>query len=140
MAIEAGPRVFGGRYVGVLKRRDLLTLDQHDIPLISADGSAAGCEGPKKAGAKTKIVKEVTGQFDREQAVGAMEDLLQTHPNRDAVFATNDQMALGLLSAFHESGIEVERVRTPWLADRQAVPFTPVPSPLHWTPPDWCIV
>lgn len=31
--------VFGGRYVGVLKRRDLLTLDQHDIPLISADGS-----------------------------------------------------------------------------------------------------
>jgi hypothetical protein len=31
--------VFGGRYVGVLKRRDLLTLDEHDIPLISADGS-----------------------------------------------------------------------------------------------------
>lgn len=31
--------IFGGRYVGVLGRRDLLTLDRHDIPLISADGS-----------------------------------------------------------------------------------------------------
>jgi len=31
--------LFGGRYVGVLGRRDLLNLDQHDIPLITADGS-----------------------------------------------------------------------------------------------------
>jgi ribose transport system substrate-binding protein len=51
-------------------------------------------EGLKKAGAKTRIVKGVTGQFDREQAVGAMEDILQTNPDVDAVFAANDQMAL----------------------------------------------
>ncbi|MBE2318959.1 sugar ABC transporter substrate-binding protein [Solirubrobacter sp. CPCC 204708] len=56
-------------------------------------------EGLKKAGAKTKIVKEVTGQFDREQAVGAMEDILQTNPDVDAVFAANDQMALGAIEA-----------------------------------------
>jgi ribose transport system substrate-binding protein len=56
-------------------------------------------EGLKKAGAKTKIVKEVTGQFDREQAVGAMEDILQTNPDVDAVFAANDQMALGAIQA-----------------------------------------
>ncbi len=31
--------VFGGRYIRVLERRDLLNLDQHDIPLITADGS-----------------------------------------------------------------------------------------------------
>lgn len=31
--------LFGGRYVRVLERRDLLNLDQHDIPLIAADGS-----------------------------------------------------------------------------------------------------
>jgi ribose transport system substrate-binding protein len=54
-------------------------------------------EGLKKAGAKTKIVKEVTGQFDREQAVGAMEDILQTNPHVSAVFCANDQMALGAL-------------------------------------------
>ena len=31
--------IFGGRYIGVLNRRDLLNLDQHDIPLITADSS-----------------------------------------------------------------------------------------------------
>lgn len=31
--------LFGGRYVGVLQRRDLLPLDEHDIPLITADGA-----------------------------------------------------------------------------------------------------
>ena len=31
--------IFGGRYIRVLERRDLLSLDQHDIPLITADGS-----------------------------------------------------------------------------------------------------
>lgn len=31
--------IFGGRYIRVLQRRDLLSLDQHDIPLITADGS-----------------------------------------------------------------------------------------------------
>jgi ribose transport system substrate-binding protein len=56
-------------------------------------------EGLKKAGAKTRIVKEVTGQFDREQAVGAIEDILQTNPDVDAVFAANDQMALGAIQA-----------------------------------------
>ena len=56
-------------------------------------------EGLKKAGAKPKIVKEVTGQFDREQAVGAMEAILQTNPDVDAVFAANDQMALGAIQA-----------------------------------------
>jgi hypothetical protein len=31
--------LFGGRYVGIVPRRDLLQLDQHDIPLVRADGS-----------------------------------------------------------------------------------------------------
>jgi ribose transport system substrate-binding protein len=66
------------------------------VGIDRVDGVRAGL---KKAGAKTKIVKEVTGQFDREQAVGAMEDILQTNPDVDAVFAANDQMALGAIQA-----------------------------------------
>lgn len=31
--------LFGGQYVGVAERRDLMPLQQHDIPLISADQS-----------------------------------------------------------------------------------------------------
>jgi ribose transport system substrate-binding protein len=66
------------------------------VGIDRVDGVKAGL---KKAGAKTRIVKEVTGQFDREQAVGAMEDILQTNPDVDAVFCANDQMALGAIQA-----------------------------------------
>lgn len=31
--------IFGGRYVGVADRRSLMPLDQHDIPLLGADGT-----------------------------------------------------------------------------------------------------
>jgi Domain of unknown function (DUF4263) len=31
--------LFGGRYVGVAERRNLAPLDQHDIPLLGADGT-----------------------------------------------------------------------------------------------------
>jgi hypothetical protein len=31
--------IFGGRYVGIADRRNLIPLDQHDIPLLSADGT-----------------------------------------------------------------------------------------------------
>jgi ribose transport system substrate-binding protein len=55
--------------------------------------------GLRKAHARTRVVKEVTGQFDREQSVGAMEDILQTNPDVSAVFAANDQEALGAIQA-----------------------------------------
>jgi len=69
-------------------------------------------EGLKKADARTKIVKEITGQFDREQAVGAMEDILQTNPDVDAVFAANDQMALGAIQAIaaHKKTDEIKLI------------------------------
>ena len=52
-------------------------------------------EGVK--GSRIKVVKEVAANFDRQQAVGAMEDILQTNPKVSAVFCANDQMALGAL-------------------------------------------
>ena len=48
-------------------------------------------------GAGIKVVKEVNGNFDREQSVGAMEDILETNPHVSAVFCANDQEALGAL-------------------------------------------
>lgn len=56
-----------------------------------------------KAGIKgsgIKLVKEVSANFDRQQAVGAMEDILQTDPHVSAVFCANDQMALNALQTF----------------------------------------
>lgn len=56
-------------------------------------------KGLKLAHAKTKVVKEITGQFDRNQAVGAMDDIIQSEPHLNAVFAANDQMAIGAIQA-----------------------------------------
>jgi ribose transport system substrate-binding protein len=66
------------------------------IGIERVDGMKAGL---KEAGSDVRIVKEVPGNFDREQAVGAMEDILQTDPDIDAVFCANDQMALGAVES-----------------------------------------
>jgi ribose transport system substrate-binding protein len=67
-----------------------------EIGIERVDGVKAGL---KEARSKVKVVKEVPGNFDREHAVGAMEDILQTNPDVDAVFAANDQMALGAIES-----------------------------------------
>ena len=51
-------------------------------PRSASSASTASRRGSRRAAAASKIVKEVTGQFDRNQAVGAMEDILQTEPRR----------------------------------------------------------
>lgn len=48
-------------------------------------------------GGADPMVKEVAANFDGQQTVGAMEDILQTNPKVSAVFCANDQMALGAL-------------------------------------------
>jgi ribose transport system substrate-binding protein len=72
-----------------------------EIGIERVDGVKAGL---KEARSKVKVVKEVPGNFDREQAVGAMEDILQTNSDIDAVFAANDQMALGAVESIGARG------------------------------------
>lgn len=67
-----------------------------EIGIERVDGMKKGLE---EARSKVEVVKEVPGNFDREQAVGAMEDILQTNPDIDAVFCANDQMALGAVES-----------------------------------------
>jgi ribose transport system substrate-binding protein len=64
------------------------------VDIDRVDGVIAGIKG-----SGIKVVKEVAANFDREQAVGAMEDILQTNPHVSAVFCANDQMALGALQS-----------------------------------------
>jgi ribose transport system substrate-binding protein len=90
-----------GRYIAkLLKNRGTLAIiagiPGSEVSIQRVDGVK---KGVKEGGGGVEIVKEVTGQFDREQAVGAMEDILQTNPDVDAVFAANDQMALGAIQA-----------------------------------------
>jgi hypothetical protein len=46
------------------------------------------------------------GNFDRQQAVGAMKDILQTNPDVNAVFCANDQMALGAVESISSRDLQ----------------------------------
>jgi ribose transport system substrate-binding protein len=85
-----------GRYLRKVTPKGTLAIirgipgSQVDIDRV--DGVKQGVKG-----SGIRVVKEVAANFDRQQAVGAMEDILQTNPKVSAVFCANDQMALGAL-------------------------------------------
>jgi ribose transport system substrate-binding protein len=94
-ANKAGGEVMGRYLAKVIKHGTLAIIrgvpgSQVDIDRV--DGVKAGIKG-----SGVKVVKEVSANFDRQQAVGAMEDIIQTNPHVSAVFCANDQMALGAL-------------------------------------------
>ena len=56
------------------------------------------------AGKDLKVIAKQTANFDRAQGLTVMENILQAQPEIDAVFAHNDEMALGALEAIKASG------------------------------------
>ncbi len=56
------------------------------------------------AGTEIKVVAKQVADFDRTKGLSVMENILQAQPEIDAVFAHNDEMALGALTAIEASG------------------------------------
>jgi ribose transport system substrate-binding protein len=57
--------------------------------------------------AKIKVVARQVADFDRAKGLSVMENILQAQPTVDAVFAHNDEMALGALKAIQGSGRKI---------------------------------
>jgi galactofuranose transport system substrate-binding protein len=53
-----------------------------------------------------EIVAQQTGEFEREKGQQVMEQLIQANPEIDAVYAENDEMALGAIVALKGAGKE----------------------------------
>lgn len=51
-----------------------------------------------------KVIAKQTADFDRVKGLNVMENLLQANPDVQAVFAHNDEMALGAIEAIRSSG------------------------------------
>lgn len=51
-----------------------------------------------------KILGSQPGMWNREKALGVMQNFLAQHPTIDAVWAADDDMALGVIQAIKESG------------------------------------
>ena len=59
------------------------------------------------ADANLDVVAKQTANFDRTQGMSVMENMLQAHPDIAAVFAANDEMALGAVEAIYGAGKDV---------------------------------
>lgn len=56
---------------------------------------------------KVDIVSSLTANFDRGEGLTVMENMLQANPDIEAVFAQNDEMALGALEAIAALGKDI---------------------------------
>jgi ribose transport system substrate-binding protein len=59
------------------------------------------------ADAKMEVVASQTANFDRTEGMSVMENILQANPDVQAVFAANDEMALGAVEAIDGAGKDV---------------------------------
>ncbi|MDP8948544.1 MAG: sugar ABC transporter substrate-binding protein, partial [Actinomycetota bacterium] len=94
----------GGKYiVEQLKGSGTLAIINGVPGATSGEQRVAGVRDAVKD-SDIEIVQEVAADFDRAKGVSAMEDILQNNPDVNAVFAANDQMALGALEALQSRG------------------------------------
>ena len=59
------------------------------------------------ADTKLNVVASQVANFDRTEGMTVMENILQANPNVKAVFAANDEMALGALEAAYGAGKDI---------------------------------
>lgn len=56
---------------------------------------------------KVDLVSSQTANFNRSEGLTVMENMLQANPNIQAVFAQNDEMALGAIEAIESAGKDI---------------------------------
>ncbi len=98
-----GGQVAGEYIIDQMKSSGSLALINGVPGATSGEDRIAGVRDAVK-GTDIEVVAEVAADFDRAEGVSAMEDILQNNPNVNAVFAANDQMALGALEAIKSRG------------------------------------
>lgn len=83
------------------------------VELEGVPGSSAardrgqGFNESMDAASGIEVVAKQTADFDRTKGLTVMENILQAQPEIDAVFAHNDEMALGAIRAIEATGREI---------------------------------
>jgi galactofuranose transport system substrate-binding protein len=71
---------------------------------VTTDRTKGFVDRVKEKAPDLEIVAQQTGEFAREKGQQVMEQLIQANPEIDAVYAENDEMALGALVALKGAG------------------------------------
>ena len=106
----ASDNVEGGRLAGEY----LLELVGEGVKVAMLEGvpgsSAARDRGEgflEAVKGKVELVSSQPANFNRSEGLSVMENMLQAHPDIEAVFAQNDEMALGALEAIAAAGKDI---------------------------------
>ncbi len=107
----ASDNVAGGKLAGEFIVEQLggsgKVVELEGIPGASAARDRGQGFNEAIAGTGIKVVAKQTANFDRAEGLSVMENILQSQPEIDAVFAHNDEMALGALEAIKASGRDI---------------------------------
>ncbi|QQZ11322.1 ribose ABC transporter substrate-binding protein RbsB [Heyndrickxia vini] len=90
---------------------DQLGKNANVVELEGVPGASATRERGKGfhnvADKQLKVVEKQSAHFDRTEGLNVMENIIQGNPDVQAVFAHNDEMALGALEAINSSGKDI---------------------------------
>ncbi|OQY32766.1 MAG: D-ribose ABC transporter substrate-binding protein RbsB [Spirochaetaceae bacterium 4572_59] len=107
----ASDNVAGGKMAGEYII-DLLGGKGNVVELEGIAGTSAARDRGKGfnealKGSSVKVVARQPADFDRTKGLTVMENIMQAQPEIDAVFAHNDEMALGAVKAIEGSGRDI---------------------------------
>ncbi len=107
----ASDNVAGGKMAGEFIIDQLggegLVVELEGVPGASATIDRGEGFNAAVAESELEVVARQTANFARAEGMSVMEDMLQAQPEIDAVFAHNDEMALGALEAIKASGRDI---------------------------------
>jgi len=101
-------------------------------PSAITDMRAAGFEETRaKYYPGLEIIATGEGQFAREPAMKAMENILQANPKIDAVYSMDDEQSLGCIAAIKDAGREGEMFVTGFGGNKAALEMLMSNDPLY---------
>lgn len=111
LTLVASDNVEGGEmaaeYIKEISGENVKTVQLEGVPGASATRERG--EGFKNvADESLDVIDSQTANFDRAEGLTVMENMLQANPDIKAVFAQNDEMALGAIEAIQSAGLAGE--------------------------------
>lgn len=116
-----------GREIVALGHRDIGIVSGPELVTTTRDRLSGFLDALEEAGISVPTERIVGGDFSRGSGVRASHQLLKHNPNITAMFALNDQMAVGALVSLRERGVRVPR-------DVSVVGFDDIPIAHDVTP------
>ncbi len=99
-----GGRVAGAELIQVAKAKANVALLEGIPGHDTGDSRLRGFKDATKDTPGIKVVASQTANWERDQGFTVFQNMLQAHPEIDALFACNDMMALGAMEAIAAAG------------------------------------